>query len=71
MNNLIIRQFRNDIINYINASDIPVEIKYLAIKDICNQLEAEANRQVYVEQQENEKNDENNKEVVDVDNKLS
>ena len=71
MINLDIRQFHNTIITYINSNNIPIEIKYLVIKDIYNQLEVEANKQIYLEQQENERNEENNKEVVDVDNKLS
>lgn len=53
MFNLKVREFKDDIINYINASaDIPAEVKYLALKDVCNQLETAANNQVILEKQE-------------------
>ena len=55
MLNLKIREFRNNITNYINSSDIPVEVKYLAIKDICNQLGSEANKAVAQEASELER----------------
>ena len=55
MLNLKTREFRNNITNYINSSDIPVEVKYLAIKDICNQLESEANKAVAQEVSELER----------------
>ena len=47
MVNAKIREFENDIINFINASvDIPIEVKHLVLKDILHQVEAEANRHV-------------------------
>lgn len=53
MFNLKVREFKDDIINYINASvDIPAEVKFLALKEICNQLETAANNQVALERQE-------------------
>ena len=53
MFNLKVREFKDDIINYINASvDIPAEVKFLAVKDICHQLETAANNQVALERQE-------------------
>ncbi len=53
MFNLKVREFKDDIINYINASvDIPAEVKFLALKDICHQLETAANNQVALERQE-------------------
>lgn len=53
MFNLKVREFRDDIINYVNASaDIPVEVIFLVLKDICNQLETAANNQVALEKQE-------------------
>lgn len=55
MLNLKTREFRNNITNYINSSDIPVEVKYLAIKDICNQLGSEANKAVVQEASELER----------------
>lgn len=53
MFNLKVREFKDDIINYINASvDIPAEVKFLALKDICHQLETAANNQIVLEKQE-------------------
>ena len=47
MINAEIREFENDIINYVNACEsIPVEVKYLVFKDILHQIESEANRNV-------------------------
>ena len=41
MVNAKIREFENDIINFINASvDIPIEVKHLVLKDILHQVEA-------------------------------
>ena len=51
MINAKIREFENDIINYVNlCGDVPIEAKYLVFKDILNQIKEEANRQVTVEQ---------------------
>lgn len=53
MINAKIREFENDIINYINAnSDIPIEVKHLVLKDILSQVEAEANRHVIAEREQ-------------------
>jgi hypothetical protein len=59
MVNAKIREFENDIINYINAkSDIPIEVKNLVLKDILHQVEAEANRHIIAEQEQaKEKNE--------------
>ena len=39
MVNAKIREFENDIINFINASvDIPIEVKHLVLKDILHQV---------------------------------
>ena len=52
MINAKIREFENDIINFINASeDIPVEVRHLVLRDICNQLEKEADKQVVAARQ--------------------
>lgn len=57
MVNAKIREFENDIINYINAnSDIPIEVKHLVIKDILHQVEAEANRHVIAEREQMQEN---------------
>lgn len=53
MINAKIREFENDIIDFINATgDIPVEVKHLVLRDICNQLEKEADKQVVAERQQ-------------------
>lgn len=53
MINAKIREFENDIINYINlCEDVPIEAKYLVFKDILYQIKEEANRQVTVEQEQ-------------------
>jgi hypothetical protein len=50
MINAKIREFENDIINYVNlCEDVPIEAKYLVFKDILYQIKEEANRQVTVE----------------------
>lgn len=51
MINAKIREFENDIINYVNlCEDVPIEAKYLVFKDILNQIKKEANRHVAAEQ---------------------
>lgn len=53
MINAEIREFENDIINYVNACEsIPVEVKYLVFKDILHQIESEANRHVIAEREQ-------------------
>ena len=48
-----IREFENDIINYVNlCGDVPIEAKYLVFKDILQQIKEEANRQVTAEQEQ-------------------
>ena len=44
MNNLQIREFSQSIINFVNASQLPIEVKRLALKDILSQVEAETNK---------------------------
>ena len=53
MINAEIREFENDITNYVNACEsIPVEVKYLVFKDILHQIESEANRHVIAEREQ-------------------
>lgn len=53
MINAKIREFENDIINYVNlCGDVPIEAKYLVFKDILQQIKKEANRQVTVEREQ-------------------
>ena len=59
MVNAKIREFENDIINFINSSvDIPIEVKHLVLKDILHQVEAEANRHIIAEQEQAKKKNE-------------
>ena len=55
MDNYSVRTFRSAIISYINQSQLPAEVKLLAVKDIASQLEAEANKAVMQEAAELEK----------------
>lgn len=53
MINAKIREFENDIINYVNlCEDVPIKAKYLVFKDILQQIKEEANRQVTVEREQ-------------------
>lgn len=53
MINAKIREFENDIINYVNlCEDVPIEAKYLVFKDILQQIKEEVNRQVTVEREQ-------------------
>ena len=53
MINAKIREFENDIINYVNLCEgVPIEAKYLVFKDILYQIKEEANRQVTVEREQ-------------------
>ena len=44
MNSLQIREFSQSIINFINASQLPIEVKRLALKDIMTQIETETTK---------------------------
>lgn len=44
MSNLEIREFSQAIINFVNSSTIPMEVKRIALKDILTQVEEEANK---------------------------
>lgn len=55
MDNYSVRTFRSAIISYINQSQLPAEVKLLAVKDIASQLEAEANKAVAQEVSELER----------------
>ena len=60
MLNAEIREFENDIINYVNACEsIPVEVKYLVFKDILHQIESEANSNVFADREQIVKDMEN------------
>ena len=44
MSNLEIREFSQAIINFVNQSTLPIEVKRLALKDIMAQIETETNK---------------------------
>lgn len=44
MNSLQIREFSQSIINFVNASQLPIEVKRLALKDILAQVEEETTK---------------------------
>ena len=54
MNSLQIREFSQSIINFVNASQLPIEVKRLALKDILSQVEAETNKVLQSELQSRE-----------------
>lgn len=54
MLNLEIREFSQSIINFVNASQLPMEVKRLALKDILSQVEAETNKVLQSELQSRE-----------------
>lgn len=58
MKNLKIRQFQQAIINFVNQSDLPIEVKRLCLNDISAQVNAAAEQQVYAENEEERKNTE-------------
>ena len=55
---LVVRRFQQNIINFINQTDLPIEIKRLCLGEIYRQLEEtsnqEINRQLQEEQKESE-----------------
>ena len=52
MSNLKIREFQQTIINFTNASDLPIEVKRLAFEEILHQIRDGANQQLQVEIQQ-------------------
>lgn len=44
MESLKVREFSQTIINFINESDLPMEVKRLALLEIYNQIEEEAQK---------------------------
>ena len=54
MDNLKIREFQQTIINFTNASDLPIEVKRLAFEEILHQLRESANQCLQVEIQQRE-----------------
>lgn len=52
MENLKIREFQTAIVNFTNASDLPIEVKRLAFEEILHQLRDGANQQLQIEIQQ-------------------
>lgn len=62
MGNLEIREFSQAIINFVNSSQLPMEVKRLALADILHQLDSAASEII---RSEIEERDMNNKEEQD------
>lgn len=52
MNSLEIREFEQAIINQINQSPLPLEVKRLIVENICAQVNEATNKQIQAEQAE-------------------
>lgn len=53
--NLKIREFKQSIANFVNASELPIEVKSLVLTDLARQTEAMANVQIKKEIAERDK----------------
>ena len=53
--NLKIREFKQSIVNFINASDLPIEIKSMVLADLSSQAAIMANEQIKKEIAERDK----------------
>ena len=49
MNSLEIREFEQGIINQINQSPLPLEVKRLIVENICAQVNETTNKQIQAE----------------------
>lgn len=49
MNSLEIREFEQGIINQINQSPLPLEVKRLIVENICAQVNEATNKQIQAE----------------------
>lgn len=58
MNSLEIREFEQGIINQINQSPLPLEVKRLIMENICAQVNEATNKQIQVELTERNSNKE-------------
>lgn len=56
MKSIDIVQFKCDLTNYINTSELPAEVKRMVISDIYKQVSEEAKREItkQIEEKENE-----------------
>lgn len=46
---LAIREFEQSILNYVRGSPLPSEVKRLALREICGELEIEAVHEIKIE----------------------
>lgn len=53
--NLKIREFKQSIANFVNASELPIEVKLLVLTDLARQAETMANAQIKKEIAERDK----------------
>lgn len=53
--NLKIREFKQNIVNFINASDLPIEVKSMVLADLSSQAAIMANEQIKKEIAERDK----------------
>lgn len=53
--NLKIREFKQSIVNFINASDLPIEVKSMVLADLSSQATIMANEQIKKEIAERDK----------------
>ena len=44
---LKIRLFRQDIINYINSVDLPIEVKRLVVSEVLEQITTESEKEIH------------------------
>ncbi len=49
MNSLEIREFEQGIINQINQSPLPLEVKRLIVENVCEQVNEATNKQIQAE----------------------
>lgn len=49
MENLKIREFQTAIVNFVNGSDLPIEVKRLCLEEIIQQVRDGANQQLQIE----------------------
>ena len=68
MVNTQIRQLRDSIIAMTNASPLPIEVKRLVFAEIQTQINAEADRIIIAEQQEEEKQSKETEESEEKEN---
>lgn len=59
MNSLEIREFEQAIINQINQSPLPLEVKRLIVENICAQVNEATNKQIQAELKERSSKEEN------------